>query len=271
MFKPVIVASLLWLPVLSSCQQSAAPPDDGTSPAKGLWQGREIDATHQQQRHAEAVVLPSGIWMMASFGAAHDRLADRPAQLSFGVLAAGERQLSGEGAGYDASFRRVQHALHGTYEPGAELSLNYLSQQPGEPLQVLQEGRLRLQASSTYRQGGSAALLAGDYRNAELSLRIGADGWASGISGGGQAGYCNFTGVLGAEDERYNAYWGVLDLGDDPGCETGGASPDTRQFEAVAYLIEDRACERVGGQTQALVLGFHNGRVAHYYHRLCRI
>lgn len=271
MFKPAIVASLLWLPVLSSCQQASAPADDGTSPAKGLWQGSEIDATHQQQRHAEAVVLPSGIWMMASYGAAHDRLSDRPATLSFGVLAAGERQLSGDGAGYDASFQRVHHSLHGTYEPAAELTLNYLSQQPGEPPQVKQEGRLRLQANPAYRQGASAKQLVGDYRNAELSLRIGDDGWVSGISSGGQAGYCNFTGVLGAEDERYNGYWGVLDLGDDPGCETGAEHAGVRQFEAVAYRIDEPACEQVGGSTEALVLGFHNGRVAHYYHRLCRL
>lgn len=269
MLKPAIVASLLWLPLLLSCQQPSAPPDDGTSAAKGLWQGDERDATHRQQRHAEAVVLPSGIWMMASFGAAHDRLTERPANLSFGVLAAGERQLSGEGTAYDASFRRVQHSLHGHFEPGAELALSYLSQQAGEPPQVLQEGSLRLKADPAYRRGASAARLAGDYRNAELSLRIGSDGWVSGISAGGQAGYCNFTGVLGAEDERYNGYWGVLDLGDDPGCETGVDA--LRQFEAVAYLIEDAACEQVGGQAQALVLGFHNGRVAHYYHRLCRL
>lgn len=271
MFKPAIVASLLWLPMLWSCQQASVPADDGTSPAKGLWQGAETDLTHQQQRHAEAVVLPSGIWMMASYGDAHDRQTDRPATLSFGVLAAGEQQLSGDGAGYDASFQRVQQSLHGRYTPAAELSLNYLSQQAGEPPQLKQEGRLRLQANPAYQQGASAQQLQGDYRNAELSLRIGAEGWASGISSGGQAGYCNFTGVLGAEDERYNAYWGVLDLGDDPGCETGADQAGARQFEAVAYLIDDPACEQVGGSTEALVLGFHNGRVAHYYHRLCRL
>lgn len=262
---------MLLVPILLSCQQPSRSGDDGTSSAKGLWLGQESDQSHQQQRHTEGVVLPSGIWMLASYGEAHDRQVDRPAAVSFGVLAAGERQLSADGYSYDASHGVARRSLQGNFLPGAEMALSYLNYIAGEPPAVQEEGALQLRADEAYRQGADAERLSGDYANGELSLRIGQDGWVSAISSGGQAGYCNFTGVLGAEDERYNAYWGVLDLGDDPGCEIGAGGSDARQFEAVAYFIEDAACEQTSGQHTALVLGLHNGRVAHYYHRLCKL
>lgn len=264
------------LAVMVGCQSRQAPEDDGTSPAKGIWLGEEFDRSHDQRRYTEGVVLPSGIWMLASYGEAHDRRTDRPAAVAFGVLAAGDRQLSADGQTYGPGHAVESRSMQGRFLRDAELALDYLRFEPGEPPRVMEEGELLLSSQPHFHRDADAPSLAGDYRNAELSLRIGAAGQIAGISAGGQAGYCNFTGLLGAEDDRFNAYWGVMDLGDDPGCELGGDNADQellqqlRQFEAVAYRVRDRHCEQISGDHEALVLALHNGRVAHYYHRLCR-